>query len=747
MAKLTGIKLVEERKKALKGQEAIKKASAQGAFDISKAKAKPTLNKLISDRGKNPGAAEFLRQGGSQDEVNAYYNQVPEISPITDEEKAQSLLDQERKDQREAEFNLSGKTVTPKSQEKENELFNRKQERKKTELEQRITELNRLDFAQFEQQKQRGEAAKAATTETFAQGREGVASDTSPLISKQFSRRVNQQIDDANSRLQLQFQNRDNLMRDLKEAQDQNLVDKAKSIRKDLASAENIIDQVQLDLANAQAENTKLAFDFLDSSPGGTFEGMNIEDIMAMTGVGAGTANYMRVTDANKASIELNDPERLYKLAQINKMNIEAQWAGMPNSAKEFLAYQDILQRNPAEAAKYAVQIGITNDPTALEMAKTAQIDAETAANYFKRTGSSLPTNSKYSYSTTNNGVTWTGLITDDVCGTRWECAEMVNDALGTPNLFTDYFTEKKAIAKDKFGVAGGAFVENTGDQYGHGHVGLIESINPDGSLNVVDSNYRKNKNGEGIISRTTIAKGSERWNKIVGYYSPESVDSEQLEIDTRANEWISRGLDRDDAYLKADEEIKAEDKNLKTVDLQVSGNQVAIDTVDKILADVLSFGGTGGGPIRRTVGQIIPGREAFDIAANLDTVKAVVGFAKLQAMREASKTGGALGQVSEMENILLQSVLGSMNVGQSNEQFVKNLLQVKRSLIKLNYASALDANKDIAQTFNLKTSDKPEDIKRIYNQLSTDKQQGADDYDLIVALIEQGIDPTPFFN
>jgi hypothetical protein len=57
-----------------------------------------------------------------------------------------------------------------------------------------------------------------------------------------------------------------------------------------------------------------------------------------------------------------------------------------------------------------------------------------------------------------------------------------------------------------------------------------------------------------------------------------------------------------------------------------------------------------------------------------LETIKANIGFDKLQRMREASPTGGALGAVSEFENRLLQSVFGSLEQAQSAEDIIYNL-------------------------------------------------------------------------
>src|SRR5690606_31773069 len=69
------------------------------------------------------------------------------------------------------------------------------------------------------------------------------------------------------------------------------------------------------------------------------------------------------------------------------------------------------------------------------------------------------------------------------------------------------------------------AFVMKTGEPYGH--VGLVESVNFDGSLNVVDSNFY-NKTRPETVSRRTIKRGTPEYNSIVGYYIPPSAITEK---------------------------------------------------------------------------------------------------------------------------------------------------------------------------------------------------------------------------
>jgi hypothetical protein len=76
-----------------------------------------------------------------------------------------------------------------------------------------------------------------------------------------------------------------------------------------------------------------------------------------------------------------------------------------------------------------------------------------------------------------------------------------------------------------------------------------------------------------------------------------------------------------------------------------------------------------------------IPGNEGKDITAAITNIKSQVGFMVLQDMRNNSKTGGALGQVSELENILLQENLAALDTNQSPEAFRKSLKTIQKYL------------------------------------------------------------------
>lgn len=73
-----------------------------------------------------------------------------------------------------------------------------------------------------------------------------------------------------------------------------------------------------------------------------------------------------------------------------------------------------------------------------------------------------------------------------------------------------------------------------------------------------------------------------------------------------------------------------------------------------------------------------IPGSGAKDLESTLDTIKANIGFDRLQQMREASPTGGALGGIAVPELVMLQAVLGSLKTDQSPAQLKANLERLR---------------------------------------------------------------------
>lgn len=129
-----------------------------------------------------------------------------------------------------------------------------------------------------------------------------------------------------------------------------------------------------------------------------------------------------------------------------------------------------------------------------------------------------------------------------------------------------------------------------------------------------------------------------------------------------------------------------------KTALTEFSNNSKFIgDTVDLAIKQA-SAGGAGVGSV---LGNL-PGTQANDLRNTLNTLKANVGFDRLQQMRNNSPTGGALGNVSDTEGKLLQSVQGALEPNQSKEQLTRNLEHVKTYYNQL----VIDQQNAFAETF-----------------------------------------------
>jgi hypothetical protein len=110
-------------------------------------------------------------------------------------------------------------------------------------------------------------------------------------------------------------------------------------------------------------------------------------------------------------------------------------------------------------------------------------------------------------------------------------------------------------------------------------------------------------------------------------------------------------------------------------------------DLVDQILPQVDRWT-TGWGSYL----SFIPETDAANMEAELNSLKGNIAFNELTAMREASKTGGALGQVSNIELGLLESALGALSTKQSPANLKEQLLQIKQIVDRWNQMNGVVA-------------------------------------------------------
>ena len=128
--------------------------------------------------------------------------------------------------------------------------------------------------------------------------------------------------------------------------------------------------------------------------------------------------------------------------------------------------------------------------------------------------------------------------------------------------------------------------------------------------------------------------------------------------------------------------QMAADEKRQEKLDKQEQSANAAIMGADRIIKEV--------GEARDKVSgftaglgsylSVLPLTEAKDLSKRLTTIKANLGFDRLQQMRDASPTGGALGQVAVQELIALQSTIASLDQDQSPAQLKQALDKIETS-------------------------------------------------------------------
>ena len=106
------------------------------------------------------------------------------------------------------------------------------------------------------------------------------------------------------------------------------------------------------------------------------------------------------------------------------------------------------------------------------------------------------------------------------------------------------------------------------------------------------------------------------------------------------------------------------------------------------------------------------------EIETDLNMIKANLDFDRLQAMRAASPTGGALGQVSELELKLLESAMQAINQKLSPEEFKLRLLEVKRLYSQIRDEALKDYAYAMATTTNAHTRGEYDKQMNIYQAM-----------------------------
>lgn len=111
-----------------------------------------------------------------------------------------------------------------------------------------------------------------------------------------------------------------------------------------------------------------------------------------------------------------------------------------------------------------------------------------------------------------------------------------------------------------------------------------------------------------------------------------------------------------------------------------------ALESVDSLLPKV-GYSNTGlMGPTR-----ILPGTPARNLAEELKTLGSALSVKELNEMREASRTGGSLGNISDREIDLLQNAMGAISQDQSPPNLKRQLKKIRTALTNMQKAAEED--------------------------------------------------------
>ena len=164
------------------------------------------------------------------------------------------------------------------------------------------------------------------------------------------------------------------------------------------------------------------------------------------------------------------------------------------------------------------------------------------------------------------------------------------------------------------------------------------------------------------------IAENNERTDKLT------TLGKDQILVDENGNVI---------AYGKTSEETEGNEMEK----YRVERAQRVLSDVEKA-KELITDGATG---IWAQFSKNIGGTEAHALDQALEPIRSLIAMGELQAMRAASPTGGALGNVAASELNLLEKALGSLDVSQKPEQLLRNLENV--SLHYNNWLNTINQN------------------------------------------------------
>jgi len=165
--------------------------------------------------------------------------------------------------------------------------------------------------------------------------------------------------------------------------------------------------------------------------------------------------------------------------------------------------------------------------------------------------------------------------------------------------------------------------------------------------------------------------------------------DPQPYDTEDAADKELKRIRATEGVIVKATSVINSADKAIQLLDSRAEG----VDEIFKALAPFVDGQPIVGG--FASILEAVPGTAARDLLGYLTTIKSNVGFDQLLDIKGL---GGTLGQVSNIENILLQSTLASLDTGQTPETLRENLKLIMGLYSSIQAKARFGADSDITE-------------------------------------------------
>lgn len=196
-------------------------------------------------------------------------------------------------------------------------------------------------------------------------------------------------------------------------------------------------------------------------------------------------------------------------------------------------------------------------------------------------------------------------------------------------------------------------------------------------------SGLTRQKTQADITKAELSASQEEKLRAELSALPPDAPDEQVISVVTKYGsadkilQELSRKQDR--AAAREQKQALVDIKNYDKAQNAQAKVQAATDSADRIINTIQQAIPLVGYTTAGVAGAAnVPGTAGRDLETALTTIKANLGFDRLQQMRDASKTGGALGNVAVKELEALQATIASLDRGQSPDKLKNNLKDIE---------------------------------------------------------------------